>query len=145
MKRMILCLAVVCLLAACNDNDVASDSVPDVVKKAVTDKYPDQKIDWKKTGEMFEAEIDVNDSTDITLQLDASGKVIMQKEDVPVSEVPASIHDDVKQQYDGEIDDAERLEKNGQVYYQVELKGMKDRKLVYNQEGRADSTQKYWE
>ena len=130
---------------ACNDNEVASGDIPEAVKKSVTDKYPDQKVDWKKTGDYYEAEIDVNDSTDITIQLDAAGKVMMQKEDVPVREVPASIHDHVKQQYDGEIDDAERLEKNGQVFYQVELKGMKDRKLVYNQEGRADSTQKYWE
>jgi hypothetical protein len=71
--------------------------------------------------------------------IDVSGKIIMHKQDIKENELPAVVTGAISQAYAGyKVDDAEKLEKDGVAYYQVELeaKSKKDLQLVFTGDGK---------
>jgi hypothetical protein len=72
----------------------------------------------------------------------------MQKHEITMNELPQSIIVYIQKQYkDYTIDEAEKIEKSGVVFYQVELeaKGRKDLHLVFSADGREDRSIGYWD
>lgn len=150
MKGQLLTVVAVTLMTiSCRSQDISPNKVPSVVLNTVKAKYPAaQDVDWEKHSNYYEAELDLNDSTEVTLRIDAAGTLLMQKQDVSVYELPNSITTVLQNQYkDYHVDDVEKLEKDGSVYYQVELErnGEKDVKRVFAADGREEKTIAYWE
>lgn len=153
MKQHVALLLVTGVLAAsCNSQDIATDKVPAVVINALTAQFPDAVgTEWEKKDAVYEADFDRQDGTDVTVQIDASGKVLMQKKELPLTTIPAALQNGITSQYkDFNIEEVEAVEKEGTVYYQVELdgkglKGLKDKKLVFAADGQEVTNITYWD
>lgn len=150
MKEKIFGLFVVAgLLTACSNREISSSKVPSVVLNAVSEQYPSQeKVEWKKLGNVYEAEIDLNDSVDVTVQVAENGQVVLQKQDITIAELPAPVQATIKAQYpDYTIDDVEKLTKGSVVYYQLELEatGKKDKNIVFSADGKEETGIGFWD
>ena len=77
-----------------------------------------------KHGSQYEAEINLNDSVEITTKIDETGKLLMERTDVPITGLSREILFVLRNlSKDYTIDEAEKVLTNGTVYYQMELKG----------------------
>ena len=135
----------VVLLISCSE-EIPSSQVPSLVLNAATDKYNSKQIEWEKNGSLYEAEIEVNDSTEISLQINEAGKLVMEKQDIPKNKVPANILTKIEQEFSGfQFHDVEKLKKDSRLYYQFELKSKgKEVNLVFNADGTEEKTMTYW-
>ena len=148
-EKIVGFLVVAGLLTACSNQEISSSKVPSVVLNAVSEQYPAKdNIEWKKLGTLYEADIDLNDSMDVTVQVNEEGQVMMQKQDITTAELPAAILSAVQAQYAGyTVDEVEKLTKGSTVYYQMELEasGKKDKKIVFTADGKEDSGTQFWD
>lgn len=153
MKQTILFLAIGGFTAtSCNSQNMAQEKVPAVVVNTLQTQFPNATgIDWEKKGGLYEADFDVAGSEDITVQIDASGKMLMQKQEVTGATLPAGIQTAVQAEYkDFTIDEVEKVEKEGATYYQLELDGkglksIKGKKLVLTAEGQTAANVAFWD
>ena len=113
-QQFALLLLTGALATSCNSQDIATDKVPAVVINALSAQFPDAVgTEWEKKNAVYEADFDMPDGTDVTVQVDASGKILMHKKDVAVTALPAAIQTLVQAQYkDFTIEDAEAIEKD---------------------------------
>ncbi|HEV7333279.1 MAG TPA: PepSY-like domain-containing protein [Flavisolibacter sp.] len=148
-KKMIGACVVAGLLTACSNQEISSSKVPSVVLNAISERYPaKEEVEWKKRGNLYEAEIDLNDSVDVTVQVNEVGQVMMQKQDIATAELPAAIQSAIQGQYPGyTIDEVEKVTKGGMEYYQLELEagGKKDKKLVFSADGNESTGTDFWD
>lgn len=150
MKAFILSLCSSALLfSSCSSQGIASSKVPSVVHNTLKAKYPiANNVDWEKYGNVYEAELDINDSVEISVRIDDSGNLLMQKQDVPNNDLSTGIKTVIQDHYkDHRLNEVEKIEKNGAVYYQVELKGKgkKEVNLVFSADGREEKSISYWD
>jgi hypothetical protein len=136
---------------SCNSQDVAASKVPAVVVNTLKAQYPNAaRVEWEKVGAHYEADFDTDAKTDITVQIDANGKMLMQKMDIGFNDLGDAIKNVLQQQYKNfKVDEVEKIEKGGTVYYQVELDGkglrsLKDKHLVFSADGREESAVPFW-
>lgn len=139
MKSAILLATVVAISLVSCGQEIPASKVPSVVQNTIQSKFANAvDIEWEKKNNFYEAEFDV-DKIDHKAHIDASGKLLSYKTDININELPAAVTGAVNTGHAGfNIDDAEKLEKDGTIYYQVELdaKGQKDKKLVYTADGK---------
>ena len=139
----------VILFASCSTQDIPSSKVPSVVLNTVVEKYSaTNKVDWKKVDKRYEAEVKLNDSTDVTFLIDDAGKIMQQKEDISRTEIPAAILTTINNNYiDYTIDDVEKLAIGNKNFYQFELEGSgkKDLNLVFSEDGTLTNEIKHWD
>ena len=137
------------VVVSCTGRRLSSSKVPSVVLNAVKAGYPEaNSVEWKKLDTNYEAEIAINDSTEAGARLAADGRILMRKLEITPAEIPAALLEQVKANYGAyDIDDVERVEKDGQVYYQIELeaKGKKDLELVFTTDGKPAASVPYWD
>ena len=150
MRATILIVSAFALTAAsCQGQNLSASKVPSVVVNKIQQTYPGAKdIDWKKSKENFEAEVKITDSTEVEVVLNSSGNVLMEKQEIRVSEIPAEVSTSITALYkDYMVDEVEKVTKNGVVYYQVELeaRGKKDVNTVFNAAGKEEKSMPYWE
>lgn len=138
MKKFFSWIGIAALpLAACTQ-DIPADQVPSVVRNAVSTKFTNtNSIEWEKKNTNYEAEFKI-DKTEHTVLVAPGGQVLWIKKDITSDKLPAIIAQGIRRDHPTlTIDDADQLEKDGVVYYQVELekKNAKDMHLVYSIEG----------
>lgn len=137
------------VLASCNSQDISAEKVPSVIRNKVNEKFPGaQQVEWTRNKDLYEAEVLLNDSVDASLQLSATGDVLMQKSDIIHSNLPREILLLLQEKYSGyQVDDVEVLEIAGKNYYQLELeaKGKKDLQLVLSPAGEEQDHISYWD
>jgi|SRR5690606_7099479 len=136
-------------LAGCSlvDNDIPASKVPSVVKNAFEQQYANAvDVEWEKRKDNFEVDFEVA-NVDYSARYNSQGQLLMTKQDIPETELPAAVAEKIAQDYpDYYIDDVDRVEVDGRVRYQVELEGSaRDRKLVYTSDGQEDTTFNYWD
>jgi uncharacterized membrane protein YkoI len=146
MKNILLIsIAASISLVSCGQ-DMPAEKVPSVVQNTVQSAFGAVlNIEWEKKKQYYEAEFD-RDSIEYTACIDATGKLLMYKADIALTTLPAAIATTIGVDHAGyTIDDTEKLEKDGLVYYQVELeaKGKKDRKLVFTADGKTTQQVQY--
>ena len=126
--------------------DIPADKVPSVVLNTVQAKFGNAaKIEWEKKNNLYEAEFKM-DSIDYSVYIDPAGKLVMHKQDIKENELPAAVSTIISTEYKAyKIDDAEKVVKDGNTYYQVELegKGKKDLELVFSAEGKPTPQMTY--
>ena len=137
------------IFSSCSTQDIPASKVPSIVLNTVVEKYPaTNEVDWKKADKHYEAEVKLNDSTDVTFFIDDAGRILKQKEDIDRAGIPAAILTAITNTYaDYAIDDAEKLAIGNKLYYQFELegKGKKDLNLVFAADGKVTNEIKYWD
>lgn len=129
------------------DRDISAKDVPKSVMNTFNSAFPDASdVDWEKKGKEYEADFEIQ-NIDYSARFAANGKLIMQKQDVLVLDIPEAIGAAIQKDYDGyHIDDVEKIEMDGKEYFQVELDGtMRDRKVVFSADGNKASKIKYWD
>jgi len=140
MKGFILCITAVSVSLASCSQDIPAGKVPSVVQNTLQSKFSNPvNVEWEKIDDLFEAEFDLN-NTDHKAHIDPSGKLIIYKSNIKSAELPAPITDVISREHSGyKIDDADKLEKDGMTYYQVELDatGKQDKLLVFTSDGKA--------
>lgn len=132
--------------AACSQ-DINAKRVPTLVKNALLTKFPDATdIEWEKNNNRYEADYDV-DNTECAASIDASGKIIMYKQEIQVTELPAILSGTLQQNFAGyTIEDSERIQKGDQVFYQVKLeKNNQELKRVFSENGQVANAFIYWD
>lgn len=126
--------------------DISQSQVPSVVVNTFISKFPKTTgLEWERKGELYEAEFDVK-NIDHKALLDLSGKLIMFKHDIRPSDLPKIVRNTIRNQYKGyRIDDVEKVDNDGIIFYQVDLDGQpNDQKLVITKDGKVESNQQYW-
>ena len=144
--KMYLLFAAVLLSSTAIGQDIPSREVPSAVINTIKAKFPNTtRLEWEKKGDLFEAEFHVN-NIDHKALLEPSGKLLVYKRDIRAADLPRAVKNTIRKQYANfRIDDVEKLEKEGAVFYQVELDGEPhDQKLVISADGKVDSSQQYW-
>ena len=139
-------------VTSCNSQNVAQEKVPAVVVNTLQTQFPNaNRIDWEKKGAVYEADFDMAGSEDMTVQIDALGKMLMQKQEVALATLPAAIQTVVQNEYkDFTIDEVEKVEKEGATFYQLELDGkglksIKGKKIVVTEEGATAANTAFWD
>jgi len=119
--------------------DIPVSKVPSVVLNTLQVKFGiANKIEWEKKGNLYEAEFK-KDTIEYAVYIDPAGNLVMYKMDIKENELPTAASLTIRTEYIGyKIDDAEKIEKGGITYYQVELegKGKKDLKLNFSGDGK---------
>lgn len=138
MKTAVLLSAFVALGFAACAQGVPASKVPSVVQNTVKTKFSNAtEIEWVTKNGGYEAEFDIN-KVEHTALVDSNGKFLMYRVDLDVKDLPSQVSAAIAKDYAGyKIDEAEKLEKDGVTYYQVELdgKGKKDVNLVFTEAG----------
>lgn len=127
--------------------DISASKVPAAVTNAFTQEYSNPTdVDWEKKKKKFEVEFEV-DGIDHKALYNADGKLLMTKRDLHEGDLPPAINQKIAADYNGyTIDDVDELIVEGKSYYQVELEGtLRDRKLVFGENGQEARGVKYWD
>ncbi len=148
-KHFYFIIPLALLIVSCQGQNISKDKVPSLVLNALKSNFPlANKVDWEKHGNLYEAELDLNDTTEVSLRIDDAGKLIMKKQDISKIELPTGVMNTIKSQYNTyEIDDVEKIQKNDSVYFQVELKakGKRELNLVFSANGNEEKEITYWD
>ena len=96
--------------------------------------------------DVYEAEVSLSDNIELTIMINKAGQLLMQKQNIELTEIPDKVLSSVKERYGAyTVDEAERLEKGGTSYYQFELeKGRKEVHLVFSADGIESKSLSYW-
>lgn len=127
--------------------DIPASQVPSAVSNAFTQEYANPTdVDWEKKKKNFEVDFEV-DGIDHKALYSADGQLLMTKRDLREADLPPAIVQKITADYGNyDIDDVDELIVEGTTYYQVELDGtLRDRKLVFSEDGQEARKVKFWD
>jgi hypothetical protein len=111
--------------------------VPEIVLSSFKSQFPQAaNTKWEVKKDKFKAEFQV-DSRKHEVWLDKAGVMSRHKQDFPKKELPQVILDKIKADFSSfKIDDADKVEENNTILYEVDLKGATEaRKVIFTPEG----------
>ena len=139
MKALTLALAFSTVSFFAIAQEIKETEVPSVVMNSFKGQFSDaQKPEWEKLNDKYEVEFEQG-TAERGAVLDASGKVLMLKQEIENNEVPAAVVNTIKQNYGGyDLDEAEKIEYNGKTYYEVELTRwyVLSKELIFTADGK---------
>ena len=148
MKLFITLILLAIFGTCCKRTGLSKDQVPSVVLNSLSMKYPyAEAVDWEKNDSLYEAELRLNDTIEIEARIDQHGNLVSEKKEIPVMELNHHVIAELNNRYKNYlIEDVEKVQQNGIVYYQVELngKGSKEIKLIINSDGVEQKNISYW-
>jgi hypothetical protein len=118
---------------------IPQSQVPPAVLNAFQGKFASiPEVKWETKGELYKAEFKV-DKRGHDVWIDKSGKITKHKEDFPKKDLPAVIQQQITKEFkDYKLDDADKIEMDGKIFYQVELDGTSDdRKVLFSADGKV--------
>ena len=134
-KTIFLLFAAVGLSCEVRAQDLKAKNVPEVVKSALTKKYPNAiKVSWEKEKGNYEANWGGKSGEDTSVQFTPAGAFVEEVDAIKVTELPGSISGYVKTHYNGaKIKEAGKVtDANGGKFFETEIKG-KD--LLFDEKG----------
>lgn len=138
MKALVAALFLSGFSYASFGQDLAAAAVPSVVMNSFRTQFAEaQKTDWEKKGNHYEAEFELG-TAERTAVLDASGKILLLKQEIAKTELPAAVADAIKQNYKSyDLEETEKIEYEGKTYYEVELsRFFMDKEAVFTADGK---------
>ena len=139
MKSWLILFYALGLTIIANAQDIPQSQVPSVVLNAFQGKFSDAKdVEWEAKNELYKAEFEVN-KRGHDVWIDKTGKITKHKEDFPKKELPQAVQQQIASEFKGyTLDDADKIEMDGKVFYQVELDGTADdRKVLFSADGKV--------
>ena len=122
-----------------NAQVIPQSQVPPVVLKAFQEKYASAtEVKWETKTDLYKAEFKVN-KRGHDVWIDKTGKITKHKEDFPKKDLPAAIQQKIASEFKAyKLDDADKIETDGKIFYQVELDGATDdRKVLFSADGKV--------
>ncbi len=122
-----------------NAQIIPQSQVPPVVLKAFQEKYASATdVKWETKTDSYKAEFKVN-KRGHDVWIDKTGKITKHKEDLPKKDLPAAIQQQIASEFKAyKLDDADKIETDGKIFYQVELDGATDdRKVLFSADGKV--------
>jgi hypothetical protein len=138
MKAFLVFIFVIGLSVCVSAQEIPQSQVPAAVVSAFQGKFSDAKnVEWETKGELYKAEFKMG-SRGHDVWLDKNGMITKHKEDFPKSNLPEAIQKQIANEFNAfTLDDADKIEMDGQVFYQVELDGTPDdRKILFDADGK---------
>jgi hypothetical protein len=133
-------------LVSCSQ-DIPAAKVPSVVQNAFKMEFAEAvDVEWEKKNKEYEADFEIG-TIDYTALFDASGKMLVYKQDIEVNELPAEVNATLQKDFaDYTLDDADKLVREGETYFQVELEGrLMEKKEVFSPTGELREDIRYWD
>jgi uncharacterized membrane protein YkoI len=149
MKRIILTSALAIFILCANAQEKKGHSkcckkivVPESVKKAFSDKYPDaKKVKWdlEKPGQ-YEAEFKIA-KLETSVLIDENGTILEVETEISKKALPEAVQNTLKTDFAGyEIEEVEKIDANGVIKYEMEAeKGKEEFELVFDANGKLIS------
>lgn len=139
-KTFITLLAVAGFTTAVNAQEkerVSDKDLPATIQNTFKSTFPDAKdAEWKMKEGYYKVEFEVNDVDQIAA-FDASGKLVSKGVEIRENELPEAVRNAVQTAHSGRtIDDAYKMEKEGNTHYMVKLDGNPPTKLMYSADGQ---------
>ena len=147
MKKQLIAISLVILTVSCNDQNISKQKVPSLVVNTLQQQFPfSNDVEWEKHGSIYEEEF-LNDRIEMSAQIDENGKIIMQKQEISNADLQSDITTIINSHYKNyNVDEVEKVEKSGAVYFQVELKnGKKEFNLIFSSDGKEAKNVTYWD
>ena len=120
--------------------EVPQEQVPSTVLAAFNKEFSGaMDVEWKLKGTQYKVEFETGlFFTDHDAWYDATGKLLLHKEEISTTEIPAAVQASIANEFPGHrTDDAERITADGVVSYTVELKGTgTEWDVVYDSNGK---------
>ncbi len=141
MKTVHVMLAMLGFSTVSCAQDIPQNEVPSVVMNAFDSKFPNaMDVEWERKGDIFNVDFEI-DKIDHEAWMDATGKIIKLETEIKETEVPAAVKATIAKDFkDCHIDDAEKIEKDGKIYYSIELDGKTgDRTIIFDAAGKQVS------
>ena len=141
MKTPLMLFFIIGLTSVSFAQDVPKSQVPSVVLNVFQAKFSNATdVEWELKGDEYKAEFEIG-KRDHDVWIDKSGNIKKHKEDFPKKDLPAAITEKLEKEFQTyRIDDADKIEMDGKVFYQVELENGSDkRKLLLSADGKLES------
>ena len=139
---LILFFAAVINLSA-NTQNIPQSQVPPVIVSSMQKTFAGATdVKWEVKKDLYKAEFKIG-SRKHDAWIDKSGTLKKHKEDFPKKDLPAAILQQVEKEFKGyRIDDADKIEEDGKIFYQVDLKGTtEERKVLFTPDGRIEKNE----
>jgi hypothetical protein len=139
MKSWLVLFYAIGLTVNVSAQNIPQSQVPSVVLNAFQGKFANATdTEWETKGELYKAEFKV-DKRGHDVWIDKAGKITKHKEDFPKKDLPQAIQQQITTEFKAyKLDDADKIEMDGKVFYQVELDGASDdRKVLFSADGKV--------
>jgi uncharacterized membrane protein YkoI len=145
-KTFLLMTAMSFSLMSCGQ-DLSAADVPSLVLNAFKARFANAvDIEWEKKKDHYEADFEIG-TADHEVQINPAGKILIHKQQISTLDLPEVIANQITSEYkDFKLDEADKLEKDGKIYYQVELdKQFTEKKMVFAENGEQTKAVSYWD
>lgn len=135
------------LLVSCEDDDYPHDKIPSIVVNEFKLTFPDAKdVDWVKKNEGYEVDFE-KDELDYSAFFTPKGEIEKVKYEISEHDLPEEVKTSISNTFENKnIDDPERIEEHGAIYYQVQIeKFLMDKNVVLEKSGAISTTIPYWD
>jgi len=139
MKSWLVLFYFVWLTLIANAQVIPQSQVPPVVLQAFQEKFASvTAVKWETKSDLYKAEFK-EDKRSHDVWIDKTGKITKHKQDIPKKDLPAAIQQQITGEFKAyKLDDADKIETDGKVFYQVELDGTTDdRKVLFSADGKV--------
>ena len=133
-------------LVSCGQN-IPTVDVPSLVLNTFKARFTSAvDIEWEKKKDHYEADFEIG-TADHEVQINPAGNILLHKQQISILDLPKVITDQITSKFkDFKLDEADKLEKDGKIYYQVELdKGFTEKKMVFAENGEETKAISYWD
>ena len=139
-------LLIIIFSASCSINNIKEADLPSIVLNTFKAKFSNaSNTEWYKVNNVYEVEFDIN-KIEHTAQIDDGGNIKMLKKEINSNELPSAINVNIKQQYKNyKVDELEKVERDMNTYYQVELNGKINEHIVFTANGKKTTVVPYWD
>lgn len=134
MKKTLLLVLSCIICANVMAKKVNEKDVPAAVKEAFKNAYTNaEEVKWDKEDENYEASFEA-DEQDMSVLIDAHGKIIETEKEIELSELPEKVKKYVNAHYKGQVikEAAIITDANGVLTYEAEIK---NKDLLFDKEG----------
>jgi uncharacterized membrane protein YkoI len=127
MKSLIFAACIAGLSPAVVAQDVPQEQVPSLILNAFQSKFSNATdIEWEKKGEFFKVEFEIG-SIDHDLWIDKTGNFKKHKQESSKADLPEAVNQKIKTEFSGyRVDEVDKIETDGKVFYEVELDSKSD-------------------
>ena len=130
---LIVLIATIFVLTGCSEKFKESQ-VPAAAKNTFEKNYPGIKGTWDKEDKNYEVNFK-KDGKEMSVVIDESGTIVETETDIPVTDLPTTVQEYLKQHYQGKaIKEASTITKgNGEVNYEAEVD---DKDVIFDANGK---------
>ena len=128
-KRILIFSVAICTLSAAQAQDIFQYQAPSVIVNEFSKQYPKATdVEWHIEPDSYKVDFETGWNVDHEIWYNAEGKMVKHKEDISKIELPKTVTDRIKTDFNGyTIDDLKRITDNGKIVYKMELNALMKR------------------